>query len=167
MLVSIQFARKIGKQFPNLPALDRQVIAACCSKHILPFDIVEDPVFSWAYPCAVSGRQSISDRVSELAREWRLKITEKIRGKFLTIMLDGWTKTVSNNLQICYVLWSGEKICYWKSVNMNEKKSETIGNDLQSVVTELHSSGAKSGHFPCPQGLDEHHKEGIYDRSSS
>ena len=76
----------VGQQFPNLPALDIQVIAACCSKHILPFDIVEDPVFSWAYLCAVSRSQSISDRVSELARNWRLKITEKIGRNFLKII---------------------------------------------------------------------------------
>ena len=108
-ITSFTIPVSVGKQFRNLPALDRQVIVACCSKHILSFDIVEDPVFSWANPCAVSRRQSISDRVSELDRYWRLKITEKIRGKFLTIVLDGWTNTVSNNHHICFALWSGEK----------------------------------------------------------
>ena len=59
---------------PSLPALDRQTLAVCCSAHPLPFNLVEDKVFQWAYNCPVKDRRRISIRVTELARDWREKI---------------------------------------------------------------------------------------------
>ena len=38
---------------PSLPALGRQTLAVCCSAHPLPFNLVEDKVFQWAYNCPV------------------------------------------------------------------------------------------------------------------
>ena len=34
----------------GIPFTDRQAIAAVASRHILSFNIVEDPIFTWAYP---------------------------------------------------------------------------------------------------------------------
>ena len=50
-------------RLPDLSGIDRQAIAACCSKHILPYDIVEDDIFTWAYPCHVKSRKQIASRV--------------------------------------------------------------------------------------------------------
>ncbi|OAF71809.1 hypothetical protein A3Q56_00429 [Intoshia linei] len=41
-------AIKKDEKFPSLPYIDRQVyylIATCCCNHVLPFNIVEDPIF--------------------------------------------------------------------------------------------------------------------------
>ena len=49
---------------PSIPALDRQTLAVCCSAHPLPFNLVEDKVFQWAYNCPVKDRRRISIRVT-------------------------------------------------------------------------------------------------------
>ena len=36
-------------ELPSLPPLDRQAIAAYASNPVIPFDLVEFPVFQWAY----------------------------------------------------------------------------------------------------------------------
>ena len=33
-----------GGDYPSLPKLDRTTIALCCPSHVLPFEIVEDPI---------------------------------------------------------------------------------------------------------------------------
>ena len=84
----------------SLPSLlDRQTLAVCCPAHPLPFNLVEDKVFQWAYNCPVKDRRRISIRVTELARDWREKICGSFPGKFFTILLDGWTNPVTNVVQ--------------------------------------------------------------------
>lgn len=67
---------------PMLPSIDRQAIAACCASHVLPFDIVEDPIFQWAYPCSVTDRKKLSARIQSIASEWR----SKIKGMLLLLL---------------------------------------------------------------------------------
>ena len=50
---------------PSLPALDRQTLAVCCSAHPLPFNLVEDKVFQWAYNCPVKDRRPFGQRYIE------------------------------------------------------------------------------------------------------
>ena len=88
---------------PNLSGLDRQAIAACCAKHVLPFDIVEDPIFQWSYNCQVKSRRRISDRVSELAKDWRIKINDALNGKFVTVLLDGWINQINKKWKIWWI----------------------------------------------------------------
>ena len=61
--------------FPALPSIDRQAIAACSSNHALPFSLVEDPVFQWAYSVKCVDRHKLSERVTSLAQDWRLKVS--------------------------------------------------------------------------------------------
>ena len=84
-------------ELPSLPALDRQAIAACASNHVIPFDLVEDPVFQWAYGAKCRDRKKVSDRVTELAKEWRQSLKENMSGSSVSILLDGWTNSIFNN----------------------------------------------------------------------
>jgi hypothetical protein len=128
---------------PNLPPLDRQAIAACCSRHVLPFDIVEDEVFQWAYSCSVKNRQRISSRVSEIAAEWRTKILEMIKNKFISVMLDGWKNPINGKHHLCYMLWNGDKVFYWSSVDLSRQTTDAILESLLPMIEELTRHGAK------------------------
>ena len=75
----------------------------CCSAHPLPFNLVEDKVFQWAYNCPVKDRRRISIRVTEPARDWREKICGSFPGKFFTILLDGWTNPLTRQSHMCYM----------------------------------------------------------------
>ena len=103
-------------KYPNLPPLDRQAIAACCSSHVIPYDIVEDDVFQWAYLCAVKSRKKIAERVATIANKWRDVIKKDIKGMSLTIMLDGWTDSISKKYHVCILLWNVSKIFYLQSI---------------------------------------------------
>lgn len=128
---------------PNLPPVDRQAIAACCSSHVLPFDIVEDKVFQWAYSCSIKNRQRIASRISEIATDWRTKIQELIKNKFITVMLDGWKNTINGKHHLCYMLWNGEKLYYWSSVTLNRQTTEAILESLRPTIEKLTQHGAK------------------------
>ena len=61
------FYKENNHELPALPKLDRVVITICSSKHVLPFDIVEDPIFQWRFNFSGFDRRTISQRVTELA----------------------------------------------------------------------------------------------------
>lgn len=126
-----------ANQFPDLTPIDRQVIAACCSKHVLPYDIVEDEIFRWAYSCHVKSRKKIADRVDSMAEEWREIILKELDGSFVTLLLDGWTDSINKNHHVCFLLWNGKKIFYWKSVVLKSKSANDFRNVVQETVFEL------------------------------
>ena len=53
------YFRENPTRLPTMPLLDRQAIAACCSAHVLPFDLVEDQYFQWAYDPSCQDRKKI------------------------------------------------------------------------------------------------------------
>ena len=126
---------------PSLPALDRQTLAVCCSAHPLPFNLVEDKVFQWAYNCPVKDRRLISIRVTELARDWREKICGSFPGKFFTILLDGWTNPVTRQSHMCYMLCDRNKLVYWKSVVVEDKRAQNLFEILELTIAELKDAG--------------------------
>ena len=127
---------------PSLPALDRQTLAVCCSAHPLPFNLVEDKIFQWAYNCPVKDRRRISIRVTELARDWREKICGSFPGKFFTILLDGWTNPVTRQSHMCYMLCDRNKLVYWKSVVVEDKRAQNLFEILELTIAELKDAGA-------------------------
>ena len=127
---------------PSLPALDRQTLAVCCSAHPLPFNFIEDKVFQWAYNCPVKDRRRISIRVTELARDWREKICGSFPGKFFTILLDGWTNPVTRQSHMCYMLCDRNKLVYWKSVVVEDKRAQNLFEILELTIAELKDAGA-------------------------
>ena len=120
---------------PSLPALDRQTLAVCCSAHPLPFNLVEDKVFQWAYNCPVKDRRRISIRVTELARDWREKICGSFPGKFFTILLDGWTNPVTRQSHMCYMFCDRNKLVYWKSVVVEDKRAQNLFEILELTIS--------------------------------
>ena len=120
-------------KYPNLPALDRQAIAACCSSHVIPYDIVEDDVFQLAYPCAIKSRKKIAERVATIANEWR----DVIKRCYLTIMLDGWTNSKSKKHHVCILLWNGSKIFYLQSKVLQTKTANDFKNLIEETLTSL------------------------------
>ena len=127
---------------PSLPALDRQTLAVCCSAHPLPFNLVEDKVFQWAYNGPVKDRRRISIRVTELARDWREKIFGSFPGKFFTILLDGWTNPVTRQSHMCYRLCDRNKLVYWKRVVVEDKRAQNLFEILELTIAELKDAGA-------------------------
>jgi hypothetical protein len=127
---------------PSLPAIDRQAIAACCSNHVLPFDIVEDKMFQWAYDCQVKSASRLSNRISELAEDWRQKILSDFKGRFLTIMLDGWTNPINGQSHMCYMISDKEKLYYWKSLVVETKTAQHLADILKDTIQEVVSAGA-------------------------
>ncbi len=128
---------------PALPPKDRQAIAACCSSHVLPFSLVEDPYFQWAYSFSVKKREIIGARVTELAAEWHQKIREKIKSKIVTLALDGWTDSISGKHHICILLWTGEDLFYWENKVMAIKTADSIFGYVKSVCYDIVESGAR------------------------
>ena len=104
---------------------------------------VKDKYFQWAYPCSVKQGDAIATRISELATEWRTKIQVKLKGKLISIALDGWTDSISGNHHVCILLWTGEDLFYWESKVMTSKTSESIYNELSIVCSDIISSGGK------------------------
>ena len=141
--IETYFGPQSTNDLPALPVKDRQAIAACCCSHVLPFSVVEDKYFQWAYPCSVKQGDTIATRISELATEWRKKIQLKLKGKLLSIALDGWTDSISGNHHICILLWTGEDLFYWESKVMTSKNSESIYNELSAVSNDIISCGGK------------------------
>ena len=123
-------------KYPNLPALDRQAIAACCSSHVIPYDIVEDDVFQLAYPCAIKSRK-IAERVATIANEWRDVIKKEAEGMSLTIMLDGWTNSKSKKHHVCILLWNSSKIFYLLSKVLQTKTANDFKNLIEETLTSL------------------------------
>ena len=128
---------------PNLPSLDGQAIAACCSSHPLPFDIVEDRFFQWAYNCSNTSKHKISGRVTEIAKEWRNQLTEALSNTFVILMVDGWKNSVNNNHHFCYMLWTGSDIIFWKSDILQSQSSDAIFESIALVLSELKQCKAK------------------------
>ena len=122
---------------PSLPALDRQTLAVCCSAHPLPFNLVENKVFQWAYNCPVKDRRRICIRVTELARDWREKICGSFPGKFFTILLDGWTNPVTRQSHMCYMLCDRNKLVYWKSVVVEDSTQEPLFEQTRQIFKEV------------------------------
>ena len=84
-------------KYTNLLALDRQAIAACCSSHVIPYDIVEDDVFQRAYPWAIKSRKQIAERVATIANESRMLSKRKYGGITAdegTAVYESWIKHV-------------------------------------------------------------------------
>ena len=104
---------------------------------------VKDKYFQWVYPCSVKQGDAIATRISELATEWRTKIQVKLKGKLISIALDGWTDSISGNHHVCILLWTGEDLFYWESKVMTSKTSESIYNELSIVCSDIISSGGK------------------------
>ena len=50
-------------KFPALPKLDKVTIAVCGSAHVLPFSIVEDEAFNWAFLSGNFSKQQIAQRL--------------------------------------------------------------------------------------------------------
>ena len=121
--------------------IDRQTIAAVASRHILPFNIVEDPIFSWAYPHQVKDRHIIAQRISELASDWRKQIGTKLNCKFLSISLDGWTNNVSHKLHFCLMIHDGPKVYFWSSQVMLEMDHQAFKVLVESVINEIQTFG--------------------------
>ena len=53
------FFREKPTRLPTLPLMDRQAIAACCSAHVLSFELVEDQYFQWEYNPSCKDREKI------------------------------------------------------------------------------------------------------------
>ena len=89
---------------PKFSPSDRQAIAACCAYNILPYGIVEDPAFPWAYNCKIRPRTRSSDQVIELVRDWRIKIKDDSKGEFNQFLLDGWKNPINVQIHMCFKL---------------------------------------------------------------
>ena len=128
---------------PALPKLDRVVITICSSKHVLPFDIVEDPIFQWGFNFSGFDRRTISQRVTELAEDLRVKIKSEFAIKFVSIMLDGWTNSITKNHHICFIVKVDETLYYWSSIVVRDKTANSIKDYTISVVDNVEQSGGK------------------------
>ena len=117
--------------------LDRQAIAACASNHVIPFDLVGDPVFQWAYGVKCRGRKKVSDRVTELAKEWRQSLKENMSGSSVSIILDGWTNSINGQHHLCFVVGKSIDMFYWSSVVVEDKSVQGIFQEIEKVVREI------------------------------
>ena len=122
--------RKILDFLPALPKLDRVVITICSSKHVLPFDIVEDPIFQWGFNFSGFDRRTISQRVTELAEDWRVKIKSEFANKFVSIMLDAWTNSITKNHQFASLLKSMKR-CIIGAVLLSGMKQQAVLKIIQ------------------------------------
>ena len=63
------------------------------------------------------------------------------RGKFTTIMLDGWTNSISGKHHICYMLFAS-KVFYWNSIECTDKSADNLFVETEKVVKTLMDQGA-------------------------
>ena len=82
-------------------------------------------------------RQQITDQASKLAANWRTQIVEFLRGKFGTIMLDGWTNNISGVHHICFMVSASSSVYLWFSVNCKDKSADNILSMTIRTVHEL------------------------------
>lgn len=80
--------------------------------------------------------------MSEIAAEWRTKVLEIIKNTFITVMLDVWKNPINGKHHLCYMLWNGDKLFYWSSVDLH-RQSTAIFETLIPVIEELKRHGAK------------------------
>ena len=133
--------------FPmDIPFIDRQAIAAVASRHVLPFNIVEGPIFTWAYPHQGKDRHLIAKRISDLANERRNQIGTQLKCKFLSISVDGWTNNVSHNHHFCLMVHESSKVYFWRSEVMMKMDNQAIKILLESVsINEIQTFGGIHG----------------------
>ena len=131
-----------ASKFRTLSTLDRVTIALCASSHGLPFNIVEDEIFGWGFEAGLYSRQQITDQASKLAANWRTQIAEFLRGKFCTIMLDGWTNNISGVHHFCFMVSASSSVYFWSSVDCKDKSADNILSMIKRTVYELTEKGA-------------------------
>ena len=96
---------------------------------MLPFDIVEDPIFQWAYDAACKNRAQLSALISEIAANWRAKIRASLKGKHLCVMLDGKTKTLRNLLLKMPITEAAVEIAFSRHKLFHNKLRASLANE--------------------------------------
>ena len=86
-------------------------------------------------------RNKLSTRISELARDWRLKISGDFPGKYLTVLLDGWKNPVNGQSHMCYILSDRNRLFYLKSVVVTDKTALNLFAILREIVHEVTDAG--------------------------
>jgi len=137
------FLSSTSTELPSLSKLDRQAIAICASQHPLPFSVVDDEIFSWAFDCSGINRQKIATRISEIGQEWRRNICSQISHKLVSIMLDGWTNSVSHQHHICFIVKVESSLFYWSSKTTDDKSSSKLLEMINDVVQDIRESDGK------------------------
>ncbi|OAF64875.1 hypothetical protein A3Q56_07415 [Intoshia linei] len=115
--------------------IDEQIIAACAEKHILPFSIVEDPLFQWAYPTSCQSRKTLVSRLNDMVNEFKKNIMTQLNSKFVSILLDGWTNPVNKQHHISYIIYT-DKFFYWSSLVLTQNSSNIFAS-LDDVIKIL------------------------------
>ena len=131
-----------ASKFPPLSKLYRVIIAIFASSHGLPFNIVEDEFFGSGFEAGSHSRQQITDQGSKLTANWRTQLVEFLRGKFCTIMLDGWTNNISGVHHICFMVSTSSSVYFWSSVDCKDKSADNISSMTKRTVHELTEKGA-------------------------
>ena len=127
----------VSISLPSPPAIDRQAIAACAGNHVLPLDIVENPIFQWAYGAACKNRAQLSARISEIAADWRAMIRANLKGKHLCVMLDGWTNSLNGDHHLCFIVGQPGELFHWKSTVIEDKTAAGISRELSKILHEV------------------------------
>ena len=67
---------------------------------------------------------------------------EFLRGKFCTIMLDGWTNNISGVHHIFFMVSASSGVYFWSSVDCKDKSADNILSMTKRTVHELTEKGA-------------------------
>ena len=128
-----RYATQNEGQLPQLSASEREVIASCACRHVLPFNLVEDRIFQWAYNPQIRDHKKLKG-VVKMANEWRQRLADSIRGTFVTLTLDGWTDPISRIKHVCFLLQKSDGSCYcWSSRMVTNNANDTLLSEMQQV----------------------------------
>ena len=116
---------------------------------MLPFDIVDDPIFEWGFDFCGFDRKRVADRVTFLSKEW----SDKTAGIFNTRTCFNYVRwvdevySITNQHHICFILNVESQIIYCCSIVATEKTPAYIRRETLSVIGEVVNKDAKV--LPC------------------
>jgi hypothetical protein len=111
----------------------------------LSFRTLDDPLFRELYgSCIPVGltRKTMSQEVVKVAEKWRGELAAVLRGKLVTIGLDGWTNTRHKKM-VNFVILNRQEAWFWQSRKVVHEDAVTLARELTSCFDDLTERGIK------------------------
>lgn len=104
-LVSSEFVSRPVKRRIEIPILKKCILTLACSHHILPLQFFEDSVVLQGFGLPCISWQDVCSELRQMAVDIKNDLMESLRGKWATLILDGWKNPVTQRQHLTVLLF--------------------------------------------------------------